>query len=110
MDERVLFLMYFSDGEHAGERKEVMDVDKYMWDELKETLSTKYQGKGILDFMFKDFPIHLTRDEFLSQEGPMRKVHDKDLSENAYKALFSLDVFVRQLDELVESDIMFDVG
>lgn len=87
---------------------EVMDIDADQWESLKRVLQHKYQEANILPFVHQPFPIHLKREEFLAEEANMRQVKDQDLDEAAYIALFSLDVFVRQLDELIDSDILFE--
>jgi len=108
MQGRILFQMYFSEGENAGKKLEVMNVDADQWESLRKVLASTYGEKDILSFMQQELPIHLSREAFLKEEENMRKVKDRDLDELAYIALFSLDVFVRQLDELAESDIMFE--
>ena len=108
MKERVLFQLYFQEGEKKGQKLEVMDVDMVHWEALRTQLNAKYPDPGLLSYLRQDLPIHLTRDAFLATEKEMRKVKDADLDENAYIAMFSIDIFLRQLDELVDSDILFE--
>lgn len=110
MKPRVIFKLYFPEGDRPAKAVEVMDVDLVHWESLRKTLAEKYASTGILTYLQRELPIHLTRDEFLDTEGEMRKVDPKTLDMNAYKALFSLDVFIRQLDELSTSDILFELG
>lgn len=86
-----------------------MDVDYTQWEALRKVVMGKYKNQEVLKFIHQDLPIHLTRDEFLSTEGQMREIDTADLDSEAYVAHFSLDVFIRQLDELAESDISFDL-
>lgn len=106
MSDRVSFQLYFTEGEHAGKRIEVMEVDLQHWASLKQVVEEKYPG--ILQYLRQELPIHLTRSAFLETEGEMRQLKDEDLNEDAYIAAFSLDIFIRQLDELMESDIYFE--
>lgn len=110
MEAKVLFQLFFSEGENAGKKMEVMDVDWDQWSALQKVIREQYAPKGILTFLEKDLPIHMTRDEFIGTEGDMRKIDTEALSKDAYIALFSLDVFIRQLDELVKSDVMFEMS
>ncbi|MEM9933185.1 MAG: hypothetical protein AAF824_06225 [Bacteroidota bacterium] len=110
MDAKVLFKLYFSEGENAGKKLEVMDVDWAQWNALTTVVKEQYAPKGVLQFLENDLPIHLSRDEFIGTEAEMREVDTETLSKDAYVALFSLDVFIRQLDELAESDVMFELS
>ncbi|RMG23106.1 MAG: hypothetical protein D6730_15155 [Bacteroidetes bacterium] len=108
MPNNVSFQLYFTEGPKAGQKAEVMNVDLHHWEALRKVLATQYAGQGILPFLQQELPIHIKRETLLAEEGNMRKVKDQDLDEDAYIALFSLDVFIRQLEDLVAADILFE--
>ncbi len=108
MKQRVLFQLVGLEGEEKGLTKEVMNVDLMHWNALRKVVKSNY--RHILAYIQKDFPIHMTRQQFLDTEGEMREIDLRDLNEDAYVAHFSLDIFIRQLDELSEADIIFDLN
>jgi hypothetical protein len=109
MKPRVSFQLYFTEGEKKGKGVEVMDVDLVHWDALKQEVIKHYVEQGILTYMKEELPIYLERKEFLQTEAQMRKIDEKAISEDAYIALFSLDIFLRQLEDLMDSDIRFEL-
>jgi len=106
MKEKVSFQLSFKEG---GKAVEVMNVDYDHWKGLQNAVREKYLTQGILTYMAEDLPVSLSREEFLATEGEMRKIDEKELSSNAYIALFSLDIFLRQLEDLAEADIRFEM-
>ncbi len=106
---RVSFQLYFTEGQKKGQSVEVMDVDLVHWEALKEQVIKHYAERGILTYMKEELPIYLKRESFLQTENQMRKVDEKVLNEDAYIALFSLDIFIRQLEDLMDSDIRFQL-
>lgn len=105
----VSFQLLIEQGKESARCVEVMNVDYPQWKALQNEIRTKYAPKGILAYMNKDLPISLSREDFLKTEGEMRKIDERTLSEEAYIALFSLDIFIRQLEDLQDSDIQFEL-
>ncbi|MEM6628253.1 MAG: hypothetical protein AAF694_01210 [Bacteroidota bacterium] len=105
----VSFQLLFKDGVDKGKTVEVMNVDVDQWEALQQIIRQEYAPKGILAYMNSELPISLTREDFLKTEKEMRMIDDTELSNEAYIALFSLDIFIRQLEDLQDSDIKFSL-
>ena len=105
----VSFQLLIEQGKKSAKCVEVMNVDYSQWDALQREIRATYAPKGILSYMNENLPISLSREDFLKTEGEMRKIDEHSLSEEAYIALFSLDIFIRQLEDLEDSDIQFEL-
>ncbi len=105
----VSFRLLLQEEKEIEKSVEVMNVDLSQWKALQSEIRSKYAPQGILTYMNSDLPISLSKDEFLKTEGEMRKIDEQSLSNEAYIALFSLDIFIRQLEDLEDSDIKFEL-
>ena len=105
----VSFRLLLQEEKETAKSVEVMNVDFSQWMALQSEVRSKYAPQGILAYMNSDLPISLSREEFLKTEGEMRKIDEKSLTNDAYIALFSLDIFIRQLEDLEDSDIKFEL-
>jgi len=109
MERRVAFQLYYPHNPPDARKVEVMEVDWAHWKALKEVIATDYASLEPLAYINQDLPILLKHSVFIQSEGDLRKIDVKNISEEAYIALFSLDIFIRQLDDLEETDIRFEL-